>query len=177
MFQFAMAGTSFRAQTVMEPERNKVGLTMSAANHGSILSNAQTERARSIGEARGIDDQTARQLVYLQDLVATIPPSAFAAGEVKRSRKTDTKNDPAFRRLADDVARGVYAHDPEFFLKDLNALLTEQAVVKRKSKKIQIEEALRRSDLSAQIVGRTDVEYGPHDCLPRGEHVARMRKD
>jgi len=48
---------------------------------------------------------------------------------------------------------------------------------KRKSKKIQIEEALRRSDLTAQISGgRDDVEYGHHDQLPRGEHVARLSK-
>jgi hypothetical protein len=31
---------------------------------------------------------------------------------------------------------------------------------KRKSKKIQVEEALRRSDLTAMETGRTDIEYG-----------------
>jgi len=87
--------------------------------------------------------------------------------------KNDIEDDAAFQRLAADVARGVYAHDPDFFLKDLKALIGE--TVKRKSKKIQVEEALRRSDLSAQIVNRNDIEYGPHDCLPRGEHVARLK--
>ena len=47
---------------------------------------------------------------------------------------------------------------------------------RKKSKKIQIEEALRRSDLGAQLAERTDVEYGHHDSLPRGEHVARMKR-
>lgn len=47
---------------------------------------------------------------------------------------------------------------------------------KKKSKKIQVEEALRLSDLTAQEVGRTDIEYGHHETLPRGEHVARITK-
>jgi len=47
---------------------------------------------------------------------------------------------------------------------------------KRKSKKVQIEEALRRSDLTAQLADRQDIEYGHHDQLPRGEHVARMKR-
>ena len=85
----------------------------------------------------------------------------------------DIESDAQFQRLAEDVARGVYAHDAEFFLKDLKALIGDS--IKRKSKKIQIEEALRRSDLSAQLCDRKDIEYGPHDCLPRGEHVARLK--
>lgn len=47
---------------------------------------------------------------------------------------------------------------------------------KRKSKKIQVEEALRRSDLTGRLAERDDVEYGDHDQLPRGEHVARLSK-
>ena len=82
--------------------------------------------------------------------------------------------DAAFQRLAEDVARGVYASDPEFFLKDLKALLGD--TIKRKSKKVLAEEALRRSDLSAQLAQREDIEWGDHESLPRGEHVARLSK-
>ena len=87
--------------------------------------------------------------------------------------RNDIEDDAGFQRLAEDVARGVYAHDAPFFLKDLKALIGD--TVKRKSKKIQVEEALRRSDLTAQIADRRDIEYGHHDQLPRGEHVARLR--
>lgn len=41
-----------------------------------------------------------------------------------------------------------------------------------RSKKQKIEEDLRQSDLTAQYAGRTDIEYGHHESLPRGEHVA-----
>lgn len=43
-----------------------------------------------------------------------------------------------------------------------------------RSKKQRIEDALRQSDLTAQLAGRDDIEYGHHESLPRGEHVARM---
>jgi len=81
----------------------------------------------------------------------------------------------AFQRLADDVARGVYAHDAAFFLKDLKALIGDS--IKRKSKRLQAEEELRRSDLSAQLAGRDNIEYGHFDSLPRGEHVSRLQKN
>lgn len=42
-----------------------------------------------------------------------------------------------------------------------------------RSKKQKIEDALRQSDLTAQIAERDDIEYGHHESLPRGEHVAR----
>lgn len=42
-----------------------------------------------------------------------------------------------------------------------------------RSKKQKAEEELRESDLSAQLSGRDDIEYGHHESLPRGEHVAR----
>lgn len=48
--------------------------------------------------------------------------------------------------------------------------------LRSRSKKQKIEDQLRASDLTAQIVGRTDVEYGHHESLPRGEHVANTRK-
>lgn len=44
------------------------------------------------------------------------------------------------------------------------------------SRKQKIEDELRASDLTALESGRDDVEYGHHDSLPRGEHVARMKK-
>lgn len=44
-----------------------------------------------------------------------------------------------------------------------------------RTKKQKIADELRESDVTARLVGRTDVEYGPHDSLPRGEHVSRLR--
>lgn len=89
-------------------------------------------------------------------------------------KTNDIEDDAGYKRLAQDVARGVYAHDAEFFLKDLKALIGD--TVRRKAKKIQVAEALKRSDLMAQLAERTDIEHGDHDQLPRGEHVARLTK-
>lgn len=50
------------------------------------------------------------------------------------------------------------------------------AAQRPRSKKQKIEDALRQSDLTAQVSGRDDIEYGHHDGIPRGEHVARVRK-
>ena len=47
---------------------------------------------------------------------------------------------------------------------------------RKKSRKVQIEEQLKRSDLTAFETGRTDIEYGHFDSLPRGEHVARLKR-
>jgi hypothetical protein len=69
------------------------------------------------------------------------------------------------------IAGGLTREDAEEIVNALNSQ------PKRKSKKIQIEEALKRSDLTAREVGRDDIEYGHHDQLPRGEHVARLRND
>lgn len=44
----------------------------------------------------------------------------------------------------------------------------------RKARKQKVEELLRRSDLTAQLTGRDDIEYGHHETLPRGEHVANL---
>lgn len=68
------------------------------------------------------------------------------------------------------IAGGILREDAEEIVNALNSQ------PKRKSKKIQIEEALRRSDLTAREVGRDDIEYGHHDQLPRGQHVARMKR-
>lgn len=45
-----------------------------------------------------------------------------------------------------------------------------------RSKKQKIEDELRQSDLTAQLAERSDIEYGHHESLPRGEHVARRRE-
>ena len=45
-----------------------------------------------------------------------------------------------------------------------------------RSKKQKIEDDLRLSDLTAQLADRKDIEYGHHETLPRGEHVARPRR-
>jgi hypothetical protein len=72
--------------------------------------------------------------------------------------RNDPESDPAFQRLAEDVAR---------------ALIGD--TVRRKTKKaLQVEE-LKRSDLGAQLTGRSDIEYGHHETLPRGEHVMRRK--
>lgn len=45
-----------------------------------------------------------------------------------------------------------------------------------RSKKQKVEDELRRSDLTAQLCGgRPEIEYGHHETLPRGEHVANRR--
>ena len=46
----------------------------------------------------------------------------------------------------------------------------------RKSKKQQIADELAASDLGAQLAERDNIEWGHHDSLPRGEHVARMKR-
>lgn len=45
-----------------------------------------------------------------------------------------------------------------------------------RSKKQKIEDALRESDLTAQLAERDNIVYGHHDSLPRGEHVARLNR-
>jgi hypothetical protein len=88
--------------------------------------------------------------------------------------RNDPESDPAFQRLAEDVARGVYADDAELFLKDLKALIGD--TVRRKTKKALLQDALKRSDLMAQLAERTDIEHGDFETMPRGEHVARLSR-
>lgn len=82
------------------------------------------------------------------------------------------------------------SEDLEWLLKQPRSLERDhiEAIVRRsvdheygqpgapRSKKQKVEDVLRRSDLTAQIVQRDDIEYGHHDSLPRGEHVANRRK-
>lgn len=72
------------------------------------------------------------------------------------------------------VAGGMSREDAEEIVEALNAYGVPQR--RKKSRAQKTVEELRASDLTAQAVGRTDVEYGLHDSLPRGEHVANLRK-
>lgn len=48
---------------------------------------------------------------------------------------------------------------------------------RRKNARQRIAEDLKASDVSAQLAGRDNIEYGPYDSLPQGgEHIARVRK-
>ncbi len=55
------------------------------------------------------------------------------------------------------------------------ALIKHQGVERSRSKKQKIEDSLKQSDLTAQYAERQDIEYGHHETIPRGEHVARRR--
>lgn len=71
--------------------------------------------------------------------------------------------------LTDRIASELDARDAE-----IEKLRAQLAMPPRsRSKKQKIEESLRQSDLTARLAGRDDVEYGHHESLPRGEHVAR----
>lgn len=59
----------------------------------------------------------------------------------------------------------------EFDYFDLTKL---DAQPRKKSKKVQIEEELKRSDLTAQLAEREDISYCPSDSLPGGEHILRF---
>lgn len=54
--------------------------------------------------------------------------------------------------------------------------INNASLPRSRSKKQKVEDDLRRSDLTAQLTDRTDIEYGHHETLPRGEHVSRIRK-
>lgn len=71
-------------------------------------------------------------------------------------------------------AGGILVEDARVMVEALNLYLAPKS--KRKSEKVQQEEVLRRSDLTAQIVDRQDIEYGHFDSLPMGQHVARVKK-
>jgi hypothetical protein len=48
------------------------------------------------------------------------------------------------------------------------------AMVKKLSKTEQARRDLAASDLTAQGAEREDIEYGSHETLPQGQHVARL---
>lgn len=70
------------------------------------------------------------------------------------------------------VAGGLIPIEAEQLVAAANA----GAAPRSRSRKQKIEEQLKASDLGAQLTGRTDIEYGHHETLPRGEHVARLGK-
>ena len=76
-------------------------------------------------------------------------------------------------RLDSDVWAAIRAM-PE----SLNQYLRRELLSRghRPSKRAQVAAELAASDLTAQVVGREDIDYGSHESLPRGEHVANMRK-
>lgn len=94
-----------------------------------------------------------------------------------------TLNRHAYQRLIDE--------DLEWLLKQPGSLERDhiEAIVRRspeneygspsaprsRSRKQKIEDALRDSDLTAQLADRQDIVYGHHDMIPRGEHVARLK--
>src|ERR1051325_11162058 len=45
----------------------------------------------------------------------------------------------------------------------------------RFGRKQKVAEELAASDLTAQVVERDDIDYGHHESLPRGEHVANLK--
>lgn len=70
------------------------------------------------------------------------------------------------------IAGGILPEHAE----EIVAALNQYRGGKVKRKKEKIEETLRRSDVTAQLAGRDDVEYAPHDSLPSGMHVTNLRK-
>jgi len=70
------------------------------------------------------------------------------------------------------VASGLIGVDAHEIAQALNA----HAAPRSRAKKQKIEDQLRASDLSGQLAERDNIEYGHHESLPRGEHVARARK-
>lgn len=74
--------------------------------------------------------------------------------------------------LMEAVAEATGSQDTLRLINEVREL-QRQLARKPRSKKQRVEDALRESDLGAQLAGRTDIEYGHHETLPRGEHVAR----
>lgn len=70
------------------------------------------------------------------------------------------------------IAGGLTREDAEEIVRAMN--LYGDPKPKHKSTKVQVEEALRRSDLSGQLAGREDIQYTPADALPGGDHILRL---
>ena len=91
-----------------------------------------------------------------------------------RARKGD---DARFAYIVDAIdnviAGGISHEDAEELVRVANLGSLPPRTRARKQK---IEDTLRESDLTAQATGRTDISYGHHESLPRGEHVANLRK-
>lgn len=114
------------------------------------------------------------------------------AEELQKRWADDEEEVAAIKRRAD----AEYRHEPgeqytpmlrdiRFLLGRLNVVtefwqsaereLDNRALKQSRVKKQKIADQLRESDVTAQLSGRDDIMYGPHDSLPPGQHVARRR--
>jgi argininosuccinate lyase len=88
--------------------------------------------------------------------------------------RAEKKPDARFATIVDSddrvIAGGLTYDDAHEIVGALNA----RAAPRSRAKKQKIEDQYRASDLTAQIVDRQDIEYGHHESVPRGEHVARI---
>lgn len=69
-------------------------------------------------------------------------------------------------------AGGVF--EPDVYSPETEAKIATNVRPRRQSKKDRIVAELAASDLTAQSVGRDDIEYGSHEVAPRGQHVANL---
>lgn len=46
--------------------------------------------------------------------------------------------------------------------------------LRKQTKKEKVAADLAATDLTAQVVGRDDIEYGSHEVAPKGQHVANL---
>lgn len=80
---------------------------------------------------------------------------------------------PLVSEAVNEAARQtIYNQPPAEGMPDVRP---NRPVYERKtSKKQEVINELAANDLTAQAVGREDIEYGLHTDLPRGEHVANL---
>lgn len=98
-----------------------------------------------------------------------IPINALIAPETKQTLK----------ELADKfkTSQGHVIDDAVLLMKstlDKPVEVSPVEVGAKRSKREKAVEVLAASDLTAQAVGRTDIEYGSHEEAPRGQHVANI---
>lgn len=99
--------------------------------------------------------------------------------ELKRLAKTHGGVDKALRVLfewEDPDIRVAPATETEKMMREsVDNMVAGRSRSRRVSKRERVAQELAASDLSAQVVERDDIEYGHHETLPRGEHVANAR--
>lgn len=84
--------------------------------------------------------------------------------------------DARFAYLVDSAGRILFGGGSLEDAEQLVAAANAGAAPRSRSRKQLTEDQLKASDLGAQLTGRTDIEYGHHETLPRGEPVARLGK-
>lgn len=57
---------------------------------------------------------------------------------------------------------------------EIRKRIAAQVRPRKQSKRAKAIQELAASDLTAQAVGREDIEYGSHEETPRGQHVATI---